>query len=290
MSRLADYENYSPGLYGLPHMGEVFANYRKRAGWTSQEAFATVCGVDKQTVTYWENQEYLSDMDRRIFLCKLLEIPPALLGLTWRSIVDEEKIDTIAHAFEQVAELLEENAYALYEDILTFAHTSTDKYSPAATYRFYKHQQELELIVKRAPEIEKDAWKDLLSRFYQHSTFIAQHHKKDDVAVTYANQAVTIASSLDDHELLGASLYRRSRVHLIQNRYDSAKKDIQIALDNVEKARGSDRSGQCRESTRATERQQLFVSRRSELALRSGRREAKNTMSHLAGQSSHPHL
>ncbi len=238
MSKIADYENYSPGLYGLPHMGEVITDFRIRAGWTSQEAFATVCGVDKQTVVYWENQKYLADMDRRIFLCKVLQIPPAYLGLTLRSIIDEDKLDAVTHAFKQVAELLEENAYALYEDILIFAHTSTDKYSPAAAYRFYKHQQELEQIIEQVPEVEKDAWKDLLSRFYQHSTFIAQHHKKDDLALTYANQAVSIASALKDSELLGASLYRRSRVHLIQNRHDSAKKDIQSVLDSAEKARG----------------------------------------------------
>ena len=73
MSRLAKPEDYSPGLYGLPHMGEVIADHRIKAGWTSQETFAIVCGVDKQTVAYWENQRYLADMDRRILLSKLLK-------------------------------------------------------------------------------------------------------------------------------------------------------------------------------------------------------------------------
>ena len=224
--------------YGLPHMGEVIADYRIKASWNSQEVFAVVCGVDKQTVAYWERQQYLTDMDRRIFLCKLLKIPPAYLGLTWASVIDKDKSDTFAHAFKQMTDLLEENAYALYEDILIFAHTSADKYSLEAAYRFYKHQRELELIVKRVPEIEKDTWKDLLSRFYQHSTFVAQHHRRDDLALTLANQAVAIASSMNDNELLGASLYRRSRVHLIQDRHDLAKVDIQNALNKAEKARG----------------------------------------------------
>lgn len=238
MSKLSRYGNYSPGKYGLPHMGEVFADYRLKAGWNSQEAFAIVCGVDKQTVVYWENQGYLADMDRRIFLCKVLKIPPALIGLTWRSVIDEDKTTTFTHALEKVAEFLEENGYALYEDILTFANASTSKYSPEAGYRFYKHQQELEQIVERVPEIEKDIWKDLLSRFYQHSTFIAQHHKKDRLALSFANQAVSIASSLSDTELLGASLYRRSRVHLIQGRHELARQDIQEALGKTEHARG----------------------------------------------------
>ncbi|HEU5383355.1 MAG TPA: helix-turn-helix transcriptional regulator [Ktedonobacteraceae bacterium] len=230
-----DEKEYSPGLYGLPHMGEVIAYHRVKMGWTSQETFAIVCGVDKQNVAYWENQRYLTDMDRRIFLCKLLKISPALLGLTWHSVIGENEAETFNHAFNNFKDLLEENAFALYEDILIFSNTSSDKYSPAATYRFYKHQQELEQIVKQAPEIEKNAWQELLSRFYQHSTFIAQHRKNDETALALADKAVALAMPLQATELIGAALYRRSRVHLIQNRPGQAKEDIQGALDKVKR-------------------------------------------------------
>jgi DNA-binding XRE family transcriptional regulator len=228
-------EEYSPGLYGLPHMGEVIASHRIKMGWTSQETFAIVCGVDKQTVAYWENQRYLADMDRRIFLCRLLRIPPALLGLTWQSVIDQNETEAFTYAFANFKDLLEENAFALYEDILIFANTSSDKYSPAATYRFYKHQQELEQIIEQAPEIEKDAWRELLSRFYQHSTFIAQHQKKDAVALAFADKAVALAEPLQAAEIIGAALYRRARVHLIQNRPEQAKENIQGALDKVQR-------------------------------------------------------
>lgn len=234
MSTQARIEDYPPGKYGLPHMGAVIVDHRIKAGWTTQEEFAIVCGVDKKTVVYWESSGYLADMNRRIFLCKLLKIPPGLLGLTVASLIDTDKAFT---ATQELSELLQENAYALYEDILIFAHTSTDKYSPSGAYRFYKHQQELEQIVRRAPELEKDAWTDLLSRFYQHSTFIAQHHKRDEEALSLANKAITLAESLQDDQLLGTALYRRSRVHLIQNRPDLARDDIQIALDKAKKAR-----------------------------------------------------
>lgn len=235
MSAMADPENYSPGFYGLPHMGEVLADHRVRAGWSSQEAFAIVCGVDKQTVAYWENQTYLADMDRRIFLCRLLKIPPGLLGLTWASVRGDHDHAAFPDTSKGIADLLEENAYALYEDILTFAHTSRDKYSPTAAYRFYKHQQELEQIITRVPEIEKDARQDLLSRFYQHSTFIAQHHKRDKEALAFANKAVSLAEPLHDPELLGASLYRRSRVYVIQKRYKQATDDIMSALGKTKR-------------------------------------------------------
>ncbi|MBA2396832.1 MAG: helix-turn-helix transcriptional regulator [Ktedonobacteraceae bacterium] len=239
MSRLAHVEDYSPGLYGLPHMGEVIADHRIKAGWTSQEAFAIVCGVDKQTVAYWENQRYLADMERRILLSKLLKIPPTLLGLTWYSMGDDNTTHVFPNASNSIGELLEENAYALYEDILTFAHASKDKYSPTAAYRFKKHQQELEQIIHHVPAVEIDAWKDLLSRFYQHSTFIAQHHKKDEEALLLADKAVSLAESLNDAELLGTSLYRRSRVHLVQSKQNSARTDIKSALEKIKRAKAS---------------------------------------------------
>lgn len=246
MSTRSRHEDYSPGLYGLPHMGEVFAEHRLKAGWTSQEAFAIVCGVDKQTVAYWENQVYLADMDRRIFLCKLLKIPPALLGLTWQSVTDTHTgAGAFSHPLASMVDLLGENAYALYEDILTFAHTSTDKYSPASAYRFYKHQQELEQLLPRVPALERDAWADLLSRYYQHATFIAQHHRKEQEALSWANKAIEIAEALNDAELLGASLYRRARVHLIQKRPAAAREDGVNALAKAKRARAPLKGNSC---------------------------------------------
>lgn len=241
MSKITRYEQYSPGLYGLPHMGEVFADYRTRAGWSSQEAFAIVCGVEKQAVVYWENQKYLTDMDRRILLCKLLKIPPALLGLTWRSVINETETSSYIQDYEHEAELLKEDAYGLYEDVLAFAHTGPNRYSPIATYKFRKHQQELERLVQQVPQIEKDAWKDLLSRYYQHSAFIAQHHKNDDKAVAYINAAVDVASSVEptNEELIGVALYKRARVHMMQNSFELARQNAQGALKKATSARST---------------------------------------------------
>lgn len=237
MSTFACYEKYRPGRYGLPHMGDVFTDHRIKAGWTSQEVFATVCGVDKQTVAYWEGQDYLADMDRRIFLCKLLKISPGLLGLNWRSLLTDDQIPQYIKDTELTAELLSTNSYGLYEDILNFSQGSRGNgESQESAYRFFKHQQELEKIVEESSTIEKDSWKDLLSRFYQRSTFIAQEHRHNELAISYANKALDIAESLNYTELIGASLYRRARIYLIQNKNDQAKEDVQRALTYAEKA------------------------------------------------------
>jgi DNA-binding XRE family transcriptional regulator len=222
-------------------MGDVLADHRIQAGWTSQEIFAKVCGVDKQTVAYWESLEYLAEMDRRIFLCKVLKVSPALLGLTWRSVLSDEQMPRYIKDTEYRAELLEENSYGLYEDILAFAKTSPQKYSEETAYKFYKHQQELERVIEYVSSFTQDGWKDLLSRYYQHSSFIAQHHAKDGLALSYANKALDTATSLEheDVELVGSAYYKRARIHVTQGDYGLAKEDIQEALKKTENARPS---------------------------------------------------
>ncbi len=222
-------------------MGEVIADHRLKDGWTSQEAFAIVCGVDKQTVTYWENQRYLADMDRRIFLSKLLKISPGLLGLTWRSMLSDDQIPRYIKDTEYQAELLKENSYGLYEDILSFAKTSPYKYNEETAYRFYKHQQDLERAIECTSTFAQDSWKDLLSRYYQHSAFIAQNHKKDDKALFYADKAIKTATSLDneDAEITCSAYYKRARIRVTQGDYSLAKEDIQEALKKIENVRSS---------------------------------------------------
>jgi DNA-binding XRE family transcriptional regulator len=242
MNVVSRYGGYTPGKYGLPHVGEVIVDYRNRKKY-SQETFAIICGVDKQTVVYWEKQEYLADMKRRILLSKLLAIPPALLGLTWRSLVDQDDAITTRYISdsESSVERFKEHAYGLYDDILTFASNRPDRYSPVAAYSFHKHQQELEELLPQIPEIEKDSWTDLLCRYYQHATFVALHGNKNDQALDYINRSIVTASLPDkaDPELIGSALYRRARLHIVWENYDLAKQDSESALAQAEHARGS---------------------------------------------------
>ncbi|HJT59974.1 MAG TPA: hypothetical protein VJ761_25925, partial [Ktedonobacteraceae bacterium] len=208
-----------------------------------QEDFRIAAGVTLRTVQEWESNNMTADMGRRIFLAKMLKIPPALLGLAWQSLLDEEGMPLYREALEHTASFLKEHSYGLYEDLLAFGYAcSASGISPTMAYRFQQHQQELERLVESAPEREKAAWKDLLCRFYQLSTFIVQRHtqhrRKDEQAPAYADQAVTIAHALEDTELLTAALYRRSRLHLLQNREQAARQDIQGAMAYVDQVRG----------------------------------------------------
>ena len=236
------YGNFAPGFHNLPHMGEVIAHYRKKR-YRTQEDFRIAAGVTLRAVQEWETNIMTADIGRRILLARMLRIPPALLGLTWQSMIDEESIPMYIAAFEHTTNLLQEHSYGLYEDLLAASYECyANGISPATVYRFQHHQQELERLVGSAPEREKDAWKDLLCRFYQFSIFVVQrhtnHHQKDEQALTYANRAVDIALSLEDAERCGASLYRRSRLNLMQNRGEMAQQDIQRAMKYVDQVRG----------------------------------------------------
>jgi len=82
-------------------------------------------GVPKPKVTYWEGQAFLQDMEKRIFLCKLLKIPPlparADLGKRSRR---QKYIDAV----NGLRDIAERNLYTLYEDVLTFARTVPTKF------------------------------------------------------------------------------------------------------------------------------------------------------------------
>jgi hypothetical protein len=87
--------------------------------------------------------------------------------------------------------------------------------------------------VKEARGPEKDSLQELLGRFYEHSAFIAQHHKEDEQALSYMKQGIDVALPLKNADNIGAALERRARIYLLQGRYDKARQDIQAATDYI---------------------------------------------------------
>lgn len=236
------YGKFVPGLHNLPHTGEVIVHYRKKL-YRTQEEFRIAAGVTLRAVQEWESNIMTADMSRRIFLAKMLKIPPALLGLTWQSVIDEEHTPVYITAFGHITNLLQEHSYGLYEDLLALSYECyANGISTAMIYRFQQHHQELERLIEAVPELEKDAWRDLLCRFYQFSTFIIQRHTtshdKNELALTHAKRAVSLALSLDDPELCGAAFYRRSRLYLTQDNSAAARQDIEGAMNCIEQVRG----------------------------------------------------
>ncbi|GCE10627.1 helix-turn-helix transcriptional regulator [Tengunoibacter tsumagoiensis] len=238
MSRWGRYGDFPQGLYGLPHMGSVIAAYRKKYGCDTQQELAIVAGVDKQTVNYWETNMYLADMERRIFLQKLLKIPPVLLGLTLYSVVEDENAQEYNDSQERMAELIAEDSFYNYEDVLAMGWVCMYSGGSAdIAYRVNRRLQKLINIAVNAPSTDREAWLGMLCNFYQLSTRFAQKNTDLSKALADSSEAVKIARNLEDVELIAASHFRRIRVHMEQKNYKLAREDAKIALECAKRVR-----------------------------------------------------
>src|SRR5262249_8484451 len=153
------FNSYRPGSWGLPHMGDVIKDYSVRRGFYSQDAFATAVGCSKRMVDYWENTMYLAEMERRIFLAKLLRIPPALLGLTIYSVVDDTHIiENYTAGLKRMTELAEDDSYYAYEDILVLGWECLRKGGiPQVAERVNRRLGKLQSVVQSCPAEEREA-------------------------------------------------------------------------------------------------------------------------------------
>ena len=232
------YGSFSPGLHNLPHMGEVIAYYRKKR-YRTQDNFAIAAGVIVRTVQEWETNIMTADMGRRIFLAKMLKIPPALLGLDWRQVVYENNQGEYTDPLSHMVEIIEEDAYYAYEDILLMGHEYIHNGgSPYIAYRVERRLQKLVKIVENTRETDRDAWASLLCRYYQLSTRIKQQCMKDEKAASeHAKKAVELAFELQDTELIAASLVHSACTNSQQDKAVEAQEDIATAMKYVDKIR-----------------------------------------------------
>lgn len=245
------YGNFDIGEGAYPHMGQVIAHYRKKRGWT-QESLAFALGCSKRTAEELEGPKGVNgpDLERRKTLVKLLGIPPALLALDWRVQVLAGASDALVGP--QKIDSLDEDTFALYEHILVLGwgclyngrgdllHTSkVDTCIPR-----------LEKIARNVPEVEREPWLELLCNFYQISTRFAQHSMGKQRALVDAQNAVELATSLNNIELLVSALYRRAVMYLEQSAAISeageqqtyvghAKDDIEAAMKYVDRVRAT---------------------------------------------------
>jgi DNA-binding XRE family transcriptional regulator len=239
------YGNYSPGRANLPHTGEVIACYRAKR-YTSQQEFAIAAGVDKQTVAYWENQMYLSDPERRIFLARMLKISPALLGLTWQQVVYQEGKTASTSSLSHFADLAEEDTYYHYEDtvIMGWECFFSGRLFRVAD-RIGRRLRRLIAIVDRVPECDKEAWLSLLCQFYHLSTQVARHQGASKLyreqALVYNSSALEVATLLvndyNDCEPLAMSLIRRADIHREQDSPTLAREAAQGAMKYIDQVR-----------------------------------------------------
>ena len=238
------YGNFSPGMGILPHMGEVIAHYRPKR-YETQKDFATAAGVIVRTVQEWETAIMTYDQDRRIFLSKALRIPPALLGLDWRLVVFGNNEGGYKDPISDMVELIEEDAYYAYEDILVMGHEYIHNGGPIdIAYRVDRRLRKLVEIVKNARATDQDAWKTLVCRYYQLSTRIKQQCFLDDKrASEHAQFAIDLAIELQDVELTASAFVNSACTNTQQRKLEEARKDIAAAMGYVDRVRNGPLKG-----------------------------------------------
>lgn len=235
------YGSYRPGAWGLPHMGDVIKDYSIRRGFYSQDAFAIAVGCSKRMIDYWENTMYLTEIERRVFLAKLLRIPPALLGLTIYNVLDDPHvIENYTASLKRMTELAEEDSYYAYEDILVLGWECLRKGGiPQVAERVNRRLRKLEVIVQNCPAEEKEAWLILLFQYYRLSSSFSRHAMPSSGGLQSISIAIALAEELDDVELIATSHMHRATHNVTLNRVSDAKNDIDVAITYANRVRTS---------------------------------------------------
>src|SRR5579883_881206 len=234
------YGNFDPGEGVLPHMGQVVAHYRKKYGCRTQAEFAIASGFKERTIIEWEGSPMIVDQNRRIFLAKLLKIPPALLGLDWRLVVYEDHTGTCSNSIERNEEIWLEDSYYHYVDTLELAWSVYYGGNRAGlAERFARRLQKLETLVKDISGPDREAWLGMLCRYYQFSMSFTQHQGTDKAfkqkAIHQAKLAIQIATEIQDDELLAIALSRLSKNYLTYREPELAKEAAMRAMQYVER-------------------------------------------------------
>nr|BBH93203.1 hypothetical protein KTA_14020 [Thermogemmatispora argillosa] len=232
------YGRYAPGPYNSPHMGEVLAAYRRRRQWT-QQAFAEAIGVSWRTVREWEMSDVISDIGRRIFLAKVLKVPPVLLGLTWYQVYGEQEARGYEEGLLSAAERMEADSYYHYEDTLALGwELFYQGRLLAVADRIERRLRKLEGIVERLPVgPEQEAWRELLGRYYLLAVQIERHRGQEErhrqAALRYNAQALRLGQEIDDVHLQAHALLVRASTRYDHGQLSLAKRLAQSALESA---------------------------------------------------------
>ncbi len=212
------YGDFSPGMGIYPHIGEVITCYRLKRGFRTQQDLAIALGVSKRTVEELEGTVNLNTPDsieRRQIIARLLRIPPALLALDWRFMVYEHNTEEQKDTFADIAQLLEDDTFTLYQNILRMGRGYLYNGGPGYIADIVDESLvKLLPIARNMPTIEQEPWQEMLCRYYLLSTSFALRRMDKKQTLLYARRAIEVAGELENVELIASAYYRRVRVHL----------------------------------------------------------------------------
>jgi transcriptional regulator with XRE-family HTH domain len=226
----SSYGPFDADADGYPNAGQVVRHYRMLKGWTPAELGAAM-GKSGRWVQAMEKDNTVPELiSRRRAIAAMLGIPPLLLGLAPLDLSTSTELPALdgkinAEQMTQYHMLLR-----LYWEL---DYASSAQESMEDVLRWIRHLKTL------APQAGpyKSQILELLCRYHQLACWIARDRRAYETALPHANQAVRLASSLQNPELLAASLFRRGRTRLEQADYSGAVADLTAALPYAQKSR-----------------------------------------------------
>lgn len=227
------YGPFDPGENNLPHLGQVICYYRELRQWKAKD-LADALGQTPRHIYEIESSTNMPELiSRRQTIAQLLKIPPVLLGLSivlHESGLDTEKAGTVLTINPQTM--------SMYESMLVL---SWELYYTSSAQRAGNNinywLQTLTNAAKEAQGLQRHQLLAMLCRFYQLSGVAARDRMDLPRALRDGKKAVDLAFQLENPELISASLFRRARTYLKQEKYNAAVQDLEAALPYADRSR-----------------------------------------------------
>jgi transcriptional regulator with XRE-family HTH domain len=230
------YGPFDPGEDGYPNAGQVVRHYRNLKNWTPAQ-LGEALGKSARWVQAMEHDNTVPEaISRRRAIAAILGIPPILLGLA--------STESVNLAIVPDAETQKKTSITLptieqYQDVLRLYweldYTSTAQESLNDIKRWIRH---LQALAKDTPsEQYRIPLIELMCRYHQLATWIARDQRDYNTAFYHANRAIKLAQSLNDSELIAATLFRRGRTRLEQGDIDGAITDLDAAIPYAKRSR-----------------------------------------------------
>jgi tetratricopeptide (TPR) repeat protein len=229
------YGAFPEGEDDMPHMGQVLKHHMKMCG-LKADTLAERLGQHGWDIGERRVKQMLSDnnaaepqgISRRRLLSKLLNIPPALLGLSLLGNDTVHLEQLIPTSSRPDTELMAQTELALSSFWENFYSSSVHPFDDGIIH--WRN-----LLAEQARQSEQT--RTLLCRFDQLVAVSAKDRSDYATAMFFHNESVELARELNNPEMLASSLIRRAKTEMYLDKHAQAANDVNEAVKAAHRSR-----------------------------------------------------